>query len=142
MSTLKHSAQEYLLRGNNKVLLGDYKAAIYEFTKAIIVDPNFPPPYTCRGAAKLELRDYQGAIDDCQHAIRLHFQGEIDKENSYDPINNHGKKLNPVYGRLYSIIGIAKLLMGKTNDGILDLNSARLLGNNDAIDIMKTYGRY
>ncbi len=142
MSTLKHSAQEYLLRGNNKVLLGDYKAAIYEFTKSIIVDPNFPHPYTCRGAAKLELRDYQGAIEDCQNAIRLHFQEEIDKENSYDPINDHGKKLNPVYGRLYSIIGVAKLLMGKTNDGILDLNSARLLGNNDAIDIMKTYGRY
>ncbi len=142
MSTLKHSAQEYLLRGNNKVLLGDYKAAIYEFTKAIIVDPDFPHPYTCRGAAKLELRDYVGAIEDCRHAIKLHFQDEFEKNNDYKPINSNGKKLNPVYGRLYSIIGIAKLLMGKTDDGILDLNSARLLGNMDAIDIMKTYGKY
>ena len=78
MSYLKHSAHEFLLKGNNKVLLGEYKAAIFEFTKAIMADPELPHPFTCRGAAKLEIRDYEGAITDCKEALKLHYKTDID----------------------------------------------------------------
>jgi tetratricopeptide (TPR) repeat protein len=140
MSYLKHNAQEYLLRGNNKVLLGDYKAAIFEFTKAIMTDPDLPHPYTCRSAAKLEIRDYEGAISDCQAAIKLHFKSDIEFEGQ--GLNKHKtSQINPVYGRLYLIMGIAKFLLGLKEEGMLDLNCARLLGHIDALDIIKTYGK-
>ena len=140
LSSFRNSAPEYLIKGNNKILLGDYKGAILEFTKAIMIDPDFPHPYTSRGAAKLELRDYEGAISDCLKAIRLHFKVEMEAEKN--PL--HQKKsnnVNPIYGKLYSIIGTAKLLLGNIDDALIDLNSARLLGHQDAADILKTYGR-
>ena len=142
LSSFRNSAPEYLLKGNNKILLGDFKGAILEFTKAIMIDPDFPHPYTSRGAAKLELRDYDGAISDCLKAIRLHFKAEIEAEKN--PAQNNQRKsnnVNPIYGKLYSIIGTAKLLLGNVDDALIDLNSARLLGYKDAEDILKTYGR-
>jgi len=141
LSSFKDSASEYLLKGNNKILLGDYKAAILEFTKAIMTDPDLPHPYTSRGAAKLEIRDYEGAISDCLKAIRLHFKAEMEAEKK--SLNNQKKSngVNPIYGKLYSIIGTAKLLQGNIDDALIDLNSARLLGYNDATEILKTYGR-
>jgi len=141
LSSFKNGASEYLLKGNNKILLGDYKGAILEFTKAVMIDPDLPHPYTSRGAAKLEIRDYEGAISDCLKAIKLHIKAEIEEQkNSKD---NQGKSsgINPIYGKLYSIIGTAKLLLGNINEGLLDLNSARLLGHTDSEDILKTYSR-
>ncbi len=141
MSYLKHSAHEFLLRGNNKVLLGEYKEAIFEFTKAIMADPDLPHSFTCRGAAKLEIRDYEGSISDCREALKLHYKMDLETEGTID-INSSGDKnsqINPVYSRLYLIMGISKMLSGNKEDGMLDLNCARLLGHNDAVDIMKTY---
>ena len=40
------------------------------------------------------------------------------------------------------MMGTAKLLMGNREEALVDLNSARLLGNMDAYDIMKTYSKY
>ena len=142
LSSFRNSAPEYLLKGNNKILLGDYKGAILEFTKAIMIDPDFPHPYTSRGAAKLELRDYEGAISDCLKAIRLHFKVEMEAEKNASQSNlRKSNTINPIYGKLYSIIGTAKLLLGNIDDALIDLNSARLLGHQDAADILKTYGK-
>ena len=142
LSSFRNNAPEYLLKGNNKILLGDYKGAILEFTKAIMIDPDLPHPYTSRGAAKLEIRDYEGAISDCLKAIRLHFRIEIEAEKN--PLHNNKSKsnvVNPIYGKLYSVIGTAKLLLGNIDDALIDLNSARLLGYHDAEDILKTYAK-
>jgi tetratricopeptide (TPR) repeat protein len=142
LGSFKNSAAEYVVKGNNKMLLGEYKAAILEYTKAIMVDPLFPHSYTSRGAAKMELHDYEGVINDCLQALRLHFSAEVEAEKK--AILRGFKKstdYNSTYSKIYSMIGTAKLLLGKKEEAIVDLNSARLLGNEDAYDIMKTYGR-
>lgn len=142
LGSFKNSAAEYVVKGNNKMLLGEYKAAILEYTKAIMVDPLFPHSYTSRGAAKMELHDYEGVINDCLQALRLHFSAEVEAEKK--AILRGFKKstdYNSTYSKIYSMIGTAKLLLGKKEEAIVDLNSARLLGSEDAYDIMKTYGR-
>jgi tetratricopeptide (TPR) repeat protein len=143
LGSFKNSAPEYIVKGNNKMLLGDYKGAILEFTKAVIIDPRLPHSYTSRGAAKIEIHDYEGAIEDCLQALKLHFRSEVEaeKKNSKNSKEKPSHS-NPVYAKLYSMIGTAKLLMGNREEALVDLNSARLLGNQDAYDIMKTYSKY
>jgi len=143
MGYLRRGPEEYILEGNNKILLGDFKAAILEFTKAIIEDPYLPQAYTCRAAAKLEILDYKGAILDCQEALKLHFRLElaIEKKEKSKGDSSRKKDPNPIYGKLYSIMGISKLLLGNIDEGFVDLNSSRLLGYNDSIDIIKAYSK-
>jgi tetratricopeptide (TPR) repeat protein len=137
MGYFRKGPEQYILEGNNKILLGDYKAAVLEFTKAIIEDPYMPQPYTCRASAKLELRDYKGAIADCQEALKLHFQLELKSDQN----GTKRREINPIYGKIYSIIGISKLLLGNIEDGFVDLNSSRLLGYSDSVDIIKAYSK-
>ncbi len=140
LGSFKNSAAEYVVKGNNKMLLGDFKGAILEFTKAIMIDPLFPHSYTSRGAAKMELHDYEGVIYDCLQALKLHFNSEVEAEKKALLRGlKKSKDYNTSYSKIYSMIGTAKLLLGKKEEAIVDLNSARLLGNEDAYDIMKTY---
>lgn len=142
LGSFKNSAAEYVVKGNNKMLLADYKGAILEYTKAIMVDPLFPHSYTRRGAAKMELHDYEGVITDCLQALKLHFSAEVEMEKKASLKGlKKSSDYNSAYSKIYSMIGTAKLLLGKKEEAIVDLNSARLLGNEDAYDIMKTYGR-
>ena len=143
LGSFKNSAPEYIIKGNNKMLLGDFKGAILEYTKAIMIDPLFPTSYSSRGAAKMELHDYEGVIQDCLVALKLHFSAEVEAEKKavlrgLKKSSDH----NSTYSKIYSMIGTAKLLLGKQEEAIVDLNSARLLGNSDAYDIMKTYSKY
>lgn len=143
MSYFKKTAAEYIREGNNRILLGDFKTAILEFTKAIIENPMLPQAYTCRAQAKFEIRDYKGAIADCQTALKLHFKADVELEKRWKGMAeiNKDKKANPIYGKIYSIIGTCKLLLGEVEDGFVDLNSARLLGYSDAADIIKAYAK-
>lgn len=143
LGSFKNSASEYVVKGNNKMLLGDFKGAILEYTKAVMIDPQFPYSYTSRGAAKMELHDYEGVIQDCLQALRLHFSAEVEAEKKA-ALKGFKKTTdpNPVYSKIYSMIGTAKLLLGNREEALVDLNSARLLGNTDAYDIMKTYNKY
>jgi tetratricopeptide (TPR) repeat protein len=135
----KNGAPEYIVKGNNKMQLGDFKGAILEFTKAVIIDPQLPHPYTNRGAAKLEIHDYEGVVEDCLQALKLHFKAEVELEKKNKDRTKNQTQPNPIYAKLYAMIGTAKLLMGNREEALVDLNSARLLGDQDAYDIMKTY---
>jgi len=143
LGSFNNSAPEYVVKGNNKMLLGDFKGAMLEYTKAIMIDPQFPYSYTSRGAAKMELHDYEGVIQDCLQALRLHFSAEVESEKKA-ALKGFKKTTdpNPVYSKIYSMIGTAKLLLGNREEALLNLNSARLLGNADAYDIMKIYNKY
>lgn len=136
---LMNNAENYLMSGNNKMMLGDYLGAIFDFTKAILANPSMPHPYTSRASAKMEMHDYEGAIEDCTVAIKLHFQSEV----KIDENRGSDKKIrvNPIYARIYSIMGTAKLVLGKTDEAMVDLNCSRLLGNTDVLDIMKVYSK-
>jgi tetratricopeptide (TPR) repeat protein len=135
------NAEYYIISGNNKMLLGNYTGAIFDFTKAAMLNPDLPQPYTSRAAAKIELHDYDGAIEDCVEAIKLHFKMDMETENQPSLYNEQKRRVNPIYAKLYSMIGTAKLILGNVDAAIVDLNTSRLLGNKDAIDIIKAYGK-
>ena len=136
------NAEYYIISGNNKMLLGNYLGAVFDFTKAIMLNPDLPQPYTSRASAKIELHDYEGAIEDCPEAIRLHFRMDMESEDKPDLYNqNKSNRINPIYAKIYSMMGTAKLILGNFDAALVDLNSARLFGNKDAIDIIKTYSR-
>jgi tetratricopeptide (TPR) repeat protein len=136
------NAEYYIISGNNKMLLGNYLGAVFDFTKAIMLNPDLPQPYTSRASAKIELHDYEGAIEDCTEAIRLHFRMDMESEGKSDLYSQDKfRRVNPIYAKIYSMLGTAKLILGNFDAALVDLNTARLLGNKDAVDLIKTYSR-
>ncbi len=123
-----------IVAGNNKLLIGDYKGAILEFTKAIIIDPTLPHPYASRAAAKFELMDFEGAVSDCKEALKLHFKSEYMSGRTISR-----STINPIFGRLYYLVGLCKILLDDKENGFLNLNSAHMLGNPDAADMIRIY---
>jgi tetratricopeptide (TPR) repeat protein len=124
---------EYLRRGNSCLQLGDYRAALSEYTKAISENPNIPEAFMGRGKANFELKNYKGAIIDCQYAIKILAESEIK--------NIYSDDYTKYYAELYSTIGTSKLLLGKNEEAFVDLNSARLLGYEEAGYIIQYYSK-
>jgi tetratricopeptide (TPR) repeat protein len=68
-------------RGGAKSVLGDYRGAIQDFTKAIELDPTNANYYMSRGVAKIISQDKNGGCLD------LSKSGELGFEMAYDFIN-------------------------------------------------------
>ena len=64
-------ASKYFNSGNKRLDKGDYQGAIYDFNKAIEVNPNFAGAYINRGFAFYNLNDYQAEIADYTKAIEI-----------------------------------------------------------------------
>lgn len=101
--------EAYKYRGYAKVNLQDYKGAIDDYTKAIEIGPDYATYYN-RGIAKGNLQDYEGAIDDFTKVIEI-------KSN---------------FAEAYCNRGYAKINLGRTNSGCLDLRKAGELGSEKA----------
>jgi tetratricopeptide (TPR) repeat protein len=124
---------EYLRKGNSSLQLGDYRSALSEYSKAINQNPNVPEAFMGRGKANFELKNYKGAIIDCQYAIKILAESELK--------NLYSEDYTKYYAELYSIIGTSKLLLGKNEEAFVDLNSARLLGYEEAGYIIQYYSK-
>ena len=61
----------FIFRGLDKKMLGDYKGAIFEYTQAIRLEPDFALAYIFRGDVKADLGQHFAAISDYDTAIRL-----------------------------------------------------------------------
>ena len=57
--------------GVNRLVEGNYQAAVADFTQAIELKENIAEAYSDRCRAHLELANYKNAISDCTHAITL-----------------------------------------------------------------------
>ena len=64
------NARDYYARGLSRLDLGNRKAALQDFTKALSLNPNDAPVYYNRGNVRNDLGDKQGAIGDYTEAIR------------------------------------------------------------------------
>src|SRR5262249_49738298 len=55
---------------------GDFQEAISEYTRAMEIHPDGPQPfmYLHRGLARLNMKDFKGAIADCNAAIGLDYE--------------------------------------------------------------------
>jgi len=69
----------YYNRGFSYANLENYKAAIYDYSRAIGIDPDYADAYYNRGNAYANLENYEDAIADYTRAIRI----KPDNSNSY-----------------------------------------------------------
>ena len=67
----KKLTTQYLDSGCDKDDKKDFKGAIEDYTKAIVIDPDYSDAYANRGCAKEELGDKAGAIGDWEKASSL-----------------------------------------------------------------------
>ena len=61
----------YLKSGDEKIKKEDYYGAIFDFTKAIEIQPNNALLYSIRSYPKFLLKDFIGAISDLNKAIKI-----------------------------------------------------------------------
>lgn len=116
LSGFGQTADDYYNKGISKFNIKDYKGAISEFNKTIILNPNYADAYINRGIAKKKTLDYTGAITDYNKAIQLN-------PNNSDYFYNRG---------------IAKYNLEDYNGSISDFNKAiELNSDNSDAYVMK-----
>ncbi len=109
--SIQENSKLYETKGWINYQLKDYKSALDDFNKQVLLDVNNPKAYYNRGSAKSELKDYNGAISDYKEAIRLY----------------------PNYSMAYNNIGWAKFELKKFNEALVDLNMAIKLDSKNSV---------
>lgn len=94
----------YYERGNLYFTLGEYQAAIENYTQAIDLQPDLYliAYYRNRGLARTQIKDYQGAITDFSHALQI----------------------NPRMGEIYQQRGDARSQLGDRQGAMEDYQKA------------------
>ena len=103
--------EKHFNQGLNKAKAGDYYGAINDYTKALMISPNFANAYYDRGISKHNLKDYNGAISDYTKAIEL----------------------NPNFANAYNNRGLSKHNLKDYNGAISDYTKAIELNPNNAL---------
>jgi tetratricopeptide (TPR) repeat protein len=126
------AAEEHMDQGNEYIRVKDYKRAIFEYTKAIEVDPSRPQYYSERGNAYIQEGKYDEAISDITNAINLgndSVDTYMDRSLAYykrgDPqsaINdlNRALRIDPENAKVYLSRGDVYLALGNYEQSILD----------------------
>ena len=96
---------------------GEYKWAIEDYDKVLEFNPEIEDVYCNRGLAKDMLLDYSGAMADYNRALEL----------------------NPNHAKAMVNRGLTKIDMGNIEEGCLDLQKGRELGNAVAYEAIKRY---
>ena len=109
------SAKEYIAAGEASDSVKDYNGAIYNYTKAIDIDPNKAAPYAKRSVSKYALKDFQGAINDI----------------------NIVTQLLPELSSAYYTRGLIKCNLNQRESACLDFNKAGELGYKGAYQTIK-----
>ena len=116
-TSYSQTAEQFYDSGLEKLQNGVYEDAIFDFNKAIEIDPNYAMAYTRRGAAKRRLKDYSGSIKDLNKAIEL----------------------NPYNTLAYSLRGISKDRLGDKNGACEDFIIASSMGDTRAQNALKYF---
>ena len=111
------SSYFYLKRGDEKIKKEDYYGAIFDFTKAIEIQPNNAILYSIRSYPKSVLKDYIGAISDLNKAI----------------------KIDPNEGSFYKLRGNYKYMLNERQSACIDWSKAATLGDKDGISNIKRW---
>ncbi len=126
----------YSNRGVVKLDLGDTKAAMSDFDKAISINPQFDKAYSNRAIAKYDLGDKQGAVLDYDKAININPQYVLAYSNRGNAKSYLGDKqgaildydkainINPQSAEAYSNRGAVKLDLGDIKGAVSDLDRA------------------
>jgi tetratricopeptide (TPR) repeat protein len=117
LSSSLDSVQSYLKKGNQKLNLFKYDAAIILFNKVLTIDSENGQAYAYRGMAEFNLKDFKGALKDFDFAI----------------------KIIPDYGEVYDMRGIVKNEMGDKIGACEDWNKSYNLGYNKAFELIDKF---
>ena len=136
---------DFIGRGFDKEMLGDYKGAIFEYTQAIRLEPDDEFAYHKRGIAKRKLRQYAAAISDYDTAIRLkpdYAYAYRNRGNAKAKLGQYAAaisdydtaiRLKPDYALAYNNRGNAKGDLGQHRAAISDYDSAIRLKPDSAL---------
>jgi tetratricopeptide (TPR) repeat protein len=112
----------YYIRGFCKYKLYDFRSAIDDFTKAILLSGTDPSSngivheaYCCRGVCKVELGDNKGALNDYNSSI----------------------KASPLYCKAFFFRGILKNKLKLNVEACKDLSRSGELGCSEAYEVIK-----
>ena len=124
---------------------GDFKEAIRNYNRSILIKPDYSEAYVNRGAAYNALGQYQRAIEDCNKSILLksdHPQAYINRGNAYIALGqyeqalknyNEAIQLKPGYADAYNNRGTIYGRLGKYKLAIADFNKAITLRSDNAL---------
>ena len=112
-----NSPQDYINKGYEKIVDGDYKGALQQFNKAIELDSSNIEAYNNRGIVLGILGDHVRAIQDFNRAIVL----------------------NPHDSEAYKSRGISKLYLSQKTSGCLDLAKAEQMGYPGAYELIEEF---
>lgn len=139
------STIDYLASGNEKYSAGDFKGAIRDYSKMIVLDPEHWVAYDNRGLAKNELGDYQGAMADYTRSINAvsnsaaYIHRGISKYELKDykgAITDYTKVIEnePGFSDAYHNRAMAYFGLGLKKEACLDFSKAAELGDKEAKD--------
>ncbi len=106
----KKKAMKLFEVGNDKFSNNNFSEAIDYYSKSIIYFPSYSGVYSRRAAAKIELKDYEGAIEDYSHYISLELNEESPSMLLYV---------------IYELRGKAKLKLGLIKEAEKDFLEAK-----------------
>lgn len=147
----KNSPIVYNCLGTANDIIGNYKAAIFAYNKAIELNPYYAEAYFNRGMAKAKSSDIEGCIFDFTKTITIdpnHAGGYYNRGNAYLLKKDFPKTIddftmylaiNPNDAYAYKIVGYSKIMCNDVERGCVDLKKAIYLGDKDAISISKEF---
>ncbi len=146
--THSQTALEFARMGSAKLEIGDYEAAIDDFSNAIRLQPDYDILYRAyfgRGFAKFQIGDYEGAKTDFDRSIRQYSNDpEVYFWRAYTKYRlrysasseiadyNRAILLNPNYAEAYFNRGQAHIKNRQLRAGCRDLRKAYELGYEEA----------
>jgi tetratricopeptide (TPR) repeat protein len=144
------SAEFYLLRGQARLLRGEYDAAIADCNRAIRLDPKqVPVGISIRGSARSRKKDHEGAIADLSRSIQLRpdiVAGYTNRGCAWIEAGDYDRailddttalRLRPQLAQAYTDRGLAWHRKRKYDSAIADYDRAIRLEPKNAV----TYGR-
>ena len=78
-----NQAYEYFNEAIGYFKARDFKKAVVYYSKAIDVNPEYTKAYYNRGSAKLNVKDYEGAIRD--------FDRVLEERQNFDPVGHYSR---------------------------------------------------
>ena len=111
----------YLAKGNVYYFMGKYTDAIKNYNKVVEMNPKENGGYLNRAECKYYLEDYRGAVED------------------YDKVLSANPKPTDAdyFSEAYYFRGLAKIKLGQTNEGCLNLSKAGEMGYTKAYEDIK-----
>lgn len=117
--------QGILIQGNLRYELGDYQAAIDNYTQVLNLDPNNIESYNRRSTVRSAMGDYKGAMEDLEKATNIcATQEQSLAQKTVEPVQITAKD--------YHQRGVSKLQKGDFYGAISEFNAVLEINNNDA----------